>query len=410
MLSSFFILVYIAYIGILKAKQLALVINAEPKPRFGYGSLSQDVKKRRTQFGSRLWFNPTISLSEIVVPEVKKDNVIINVKAVGVCGSDIHMYEKDKDGYMLYPGLTALPVVPGHELAGEVVDVGENVTGLRPGDMVVVEEMWWCGYCDACRTYYFNQCYNLEEVGFTVNGGFEEYMAVPAKYVWKINGFLNVYGSEEKAYEAGSLVEPLCVCYNAMFVRSGGFRPGSYVVVWGAGPIGLAAIALANAAGAGKVIAFEPFNRRAELAKLMGADYVFNPVELESKGVRPYEKVMEVTNGCGADLHVEAAGLPKKLLPEMEKCLAIGGKIVWVGRADEEAPIFLETFQTKAGQVIGSQGHAGSGIFPSVIRLVEAGRIDMTKIITKKFRLEDGIKAMELAKDRSEVKITVKPS
>lgn len=390
-------------------RQLAAVLEADFKPRPGYILSPTEASTRRVVNGSRVWRSPRIELRDIDVPRPTRGHVVIRLGAVGICGSDLHMVERDLEGYMLYPGLTRLPVVPGHELSGIVESVGEDVHGLKPGDLVVVEEMWYCGRCDACRTSYFNQCYNLEEMGFTVNGGMEEYMVADSKFVWKINGFLNIYGSEEKALEAGSLVEPLCVNYNAIYVRAGNFKPGCNVVVWGAGPIGLGAVALLKATGAAKIIVFEPVEARREMAKKMGATHVFDPAEFQSKNVKPHEKILEVTDGSGADLHIEAAGKPSKILPEVERSLAVGGSAVWIGRADEEAPVWLEYFQTHASQIYGSQGHAGNAVFPRVIRMIENGRLDPTPMITARFKLEDVTKAFQALREREQIKVTIKP-
>ncbi|MCS7145981.1 MAG: scyllo-inosose 3-dehydrogenase [Nitrososphaerota archaeon] len=390
-------------------RQIAAVLEADFRPRPGYRLSGEEERTRRVVNGSRVWRAPRVEIREIDLPRPGRGEVLIKLGAVGICGSDLHMVEMDGEGYMLYPGLTRLPVVPGHELSGVVDSVGEGVEDLKPGDLVVVEEMWYCGRCDACRTSYFNQCYGLEEMGFTVNGGMEEYMVAEAKYVWKINGFLDIYGSEEKALEAGSLVEPLCVNYNAIFVRAGNYRPGCNAVVWGAGPIGLGAVALLKASGAAKIIVFEPVDARREMAKRMGATHIFDPVELQSKAVRPYEKIMEVTDGAGADLHVEAAGRPSKILPEVERSLAVGGSVVWIGRADEEASVWLEYFQTHASQIYGSQGHAGNAVWPRVIRMIENGRLDPTPMITARFELENVSGAFQALRERGHIKVTIKP-
>jgi threonine dehydrogenase-like Zn-dependent dehydrogenase len=390
-------------------KQIACILSAEFSPRPGYTPNERELTTRKAINGSRVWKHPTVQLNETPIPKPGHGRVLIGLKAVGICGSDIHMVESDSSGWMLYPGLTKLPVVPGHELSGQVVEVGPGVEGIRPGDMVVVEEMQWCGMCYACRTSYYNQCEHLEEVGFTINGGMEEYMVTDTKFVWKINGFLDVFGSEERAFEVGSLVEPICVSYNAIFVRADNYRPGWNVVVWGAGPIGLGAVALLKAAGAARIIVMEPVERRREIAKQLGATHTFDPIELKKKGTKPFEKVLEVTDGLGANLHVEATGVPAEVLPEIEKSLAIGGSVVWIGRADQEAPIWLERFQTRAAQLFGSQGHAGNAVFPSVIRMMESGVLDPTPIITTRYRLVDVLDAFEHAKGRKEVKVLVKP-
>lgn len=396
----------------------AAVLHAEfaPKYKLGPGEGERVVKlggvewkNIKVKFGSRVWKNPQLKLEDIPKPKPGPKEVLIRIGACGICGSDVHMVETDQEGYMLYPGLTAFPAVLGHELAGVVEEVGPGVTTVKPGDLVTAEEMWWCGECLWCRGGFPNHCINLEEMGFTVNGGFAEYIVVPEKYVWSINALRERYRSDEKALEAGALVEPTSVAYNAMFVRAGGFRPGAYVVIWGAGPIGLAAIALAKAAGAARVIVFEIKPERRELAKQMGADYVLDPIELQKQGISPHEKILELTDGLGADMHVEAAGAPKAVLPEAEKSMAINCKITWIGRADVEAPIFLEFFQTRRAQIFGSQGHSGHLIFPMVIRMMAAGLIDMTKIITARFKLEEIHKAFERAKLRIDGKIQIKP-
>jgi threonine dehydrogenase-like Zn-dependent dehydrogenase len=131
-------------------------LSAEFSPRPGYTPNERELTTRKAINGSRVWKHPTAQLNETPIPKPGHGRVLIGLKAVGICGSDIHMVESDSSGWMLYPGLTKLPVVPGHELSGQVVEVGPGVEGIRPGDMVVVEEMQWCGMCYACRTSYYN--------------------------------------------------------------------------------------------------------------------------------------------------------------------------------------------------------------------------------------------------------------
>jgi len=381
----------------------ALVLSAEwvPKPGYVVSEFEKNTGKAIT--GNSIWRNPKLELKEIPDPKPGPKDVIIKVKACGICGSDIHFYETDKDGYILYPGLTKFPVVIGHEFSGEIVEVGKEVKDLKVGDMVTAEEMIWCGECIPCRNGYPNQCKNLEEIGFTINGAMAEYIVIGAKYCWKIDEIAERYGNKDKAFEAGSLVEPTSVAYNGMFVRAGGFKPGSYVAVFGAGPIGLASIALAKAGGASKVFVFEISETRRKLAKEIGADFVYDPRE-----VVPSEVIMEETKGLGVSMHIESAGAPSKTIPEMEKSLAIDGKIVQIGRAAERVPIYLEHFQTHASQIFGAQGHSGYGTFQNVINLMASGKIDMTKIITSRFSLDDTLKAMEKATRREDGKITIK--
>ena len=382
----------------------ALVLNAQWDPRPDYPLSDRERETGKAISGYQVWRYPTLEVKEVETPTIKPDQVLIKVKACGVCGSDIHFYETDEDGYILYPGLTRFPTTTGHEFSGQVVEVGSAVQDLKVGDMVTAEEMIWCGYCTPCRNGFPNHCANLEEIGFTIPGAFAEYIAVGAKYCWKLNALLDRYGDEEKVYEAGALCEPSSVAYNTIFVRAGGFRPGAYVAVYGAGPIGLAAIAECKAAGAAKIIAFEVSAPRLELARKMGADYAFNPKE-----VTPHEVVMELTEGQGADLHVEAAGVPPLTVPEMEQSLAINAKIAVVGRAAQRVNMYLEMLQVRRSQVFGSQGHSGHAIFPSVIRLMASGLLDMTPIITSRYDLDGVVEAIIKSGDRTDGKIMVKP-
>ncbi|MGH2404125.1 MAG: zinc-binding dehydrogenase, partial [bacterium] len=135
---------------------------------------------------------------------------------------------------------------------------------------------------------------------------------------------------------------------------------------------------------------------------------VYSPLDLERQGTRPREVILEATGGDGADMHIEAAGAPPRTIPEMEETLAVGGKIVIIGRAAERAPMYLEHLQTHAAQVYGAQGHSGYGNFPSVIRLMAAGRIDMTQVITSRFPLDRGVEAVQKATRREDGKIMVR--
>jgi threonine dehydrogenase-like Zn-dependent dehydrogenase len=193
-----------------------------------------------------------------------------------------------------------------------------------------------------------------------------------------------------------------------MFVRAGGFRPGAVVAIYGTGPIGFAAIALARAAGASRVIAFEVSPVRQALARQVGADEVHNPVDLAAAGSSPHDMVLAASGGMGADMAVEAAGAPTRTLPEMEASLAIGGKVVIIGRAAERAPMYLEHFQTHAAQLYGAQGHSGYGTFQNVIRLMASRRIDLRPIITSRFPLTAAVAAIERATLRQDGKVLVK--
>lgn len=379
-----------------------LVLTAEWQPRPDYHVSASEKATGKAITGNAVWRNPKLVVKEVPKPPIGPDQVLIRVRACGVCGSDMHFYETDEDNYILYPGLTKFPSILGHEFSGEIVEVGSAVKDFAVGDFVTAEEMIWCGHCRPCRDGYPNQCRNLEEIGFTIDGAFAEYIAVGAKYCWKLNALRERY-DDDTIFEAGALVEPTSVGYNGIFVRAGGFKPGGYVAVYGAGPIGLASIALCKAAGAAKVIAFEVSEARRELARKVGADYVYDP-----RAVKPSEVVMELTDGEGADFHVEAAGAPSRTIPEMEASMAVNARIVQIGRAAERVPMYLEHFQTHHAQVFGAQGHSGNGTFPNVIRLMASGLIDMTQIITARYDLVSVVDAIRQSTSRQDGKVMVR--
>jgi threonine dehydrogenase-like Zn-dependent dehydrogenase len=190
-----------------------------------------------------------------------------------------------------------------------------------------------------------------------------------------------------------------------MFSRAGGFKPGAYVCVFGAGPIGLAGIGLAEAAGAGKIVAFEISPQRREIARKIGADEVYDP-----RQVNIAEALLDISKGEGFDFFFEAAGVPEIVLPASEKALAVNAKVVQVGRAAQRVPLYLETYQVRRSQFYGSQGHSGDANFPSVIRLVAGGRLDLSPIITSRYDLINVVAAIAKSGERTDGKIMVRPN
>ena len=387
----------------------SLVLEANWKPKPGYVVSDFEKQTGKAVVGNSLYEGPRLAVKDVSVPKVGPKDVLLKIRACGVCGSDIHMLETDKENYVLYPGLMKLPVATGHEFSGVVQEIGKEVKDLKVGDMVTVEEMIWCGECKPCRGGFVNQCVNLEEIGFTIDGAFAEYIAVGSKYCWKLDALAEKYGDAELALDLGATVEPSSVAYNAVFVRGGGFKPGAYAVVYGGGCIGLTAMGMIKSSGAAKLIAFETMEERRKLCLAMGADYAFDPVALTKQGSRPSDVVMELTKGEGADFQLEAAGAPLHTFPEMERSLAINGKIVQVGRAADRVPVFLDQFQVRHAQIFGSQGHSGNDVFPNVIRMMASGALDNRKFITSRYSLDNVREAIQQSGKRVDGKILVKP-
>ena len=391
-----------------KMEGVTLVADWDPKPGFKLGS--KDIEGRQTYLGSQVWRHPRFEIREYDIPTPGDDEVLLEVKACGICGSDVHMAQADQDGYIFYPGLTGFPSILGHEFSGVVVEAGKKAFDKRTnkpfkgGEAVTSEEMLWCGSCKPCADGYPNHCERLNEVGFNVNGAYAKYMVLPARTLWSLEPLRKNY-TEENLFLAGSLVEPTCVAYNAVIERGGGIRPGDRVVILGAGPVGIAACAILKRAGASQVIVSETEDVRAKMAMKLGADYHINPLKEDFA-----DHVLEITDGMGADLFMEATGLPTVVYPGIERVIwegrTLNSKVIVTARAEAKMPVTGEVLQVRRAQIIGAQGHSGHGTFPRVIECMATG-MDMTPMSTKKIKLEElPENILRLQNDRSEVKIT----
>ncbi|WP_295738437.1 scyllo-inosose 3-dehydrogenase [uncultured Oscillibacter sp.] len=374
----------------------AFYVEADYAPREGYVLSQREKDTGRALRGNKIWKNIRGSVVDRPMPVCGDDQVLLKVGAAGICGTDQHLLRKDADGYTMYDGHSKYPIITGHEFSGEIVEVGKNVKKLAVGDLVSVESMHWCGQCDACRRGMFNQCKDLEEPGLTYDGGFAEYATVNAKYCYKLNDIVNFYGGDKMtAFELGAMVEPTGVAYNGLFVRAGGLRPGGHAAVFGCGPIGLAAIQLLKTSGAAKLIAFESVPERMELAKACGADAVYDPTSFKDADEQA-ELLMDLTNGAGISLFAECAGATKFTYPVMAKSLAIGGKTAQIGHTVGLTPVDVFGWQWNAAIIAGSNGQSGQGIYPDVIALMASGRIDMRKMCTGRYNLEDIDEGMKI--------------
>lgn len=383
----------------------ALIVDAEWRPKENY-RISEDEKlRKRAIIGSQVWRNTTFEVKDIPTPNPKDDDVLIKVRTCGICGSDTHLYETDKEGYIIFSGLTKLPCIIGHEFSGVVEKAGPNVRDLKKGDRIAVESIMWCGRCHSCRSGFPNQCNSIELMGLSANGAFAEYVSVSERYCWKINDLAAVY-PEDEIFDIGALIEPVGCAYNGIFIVGGGFTPGATVVVYGTGPIGLGAVALAKIAGASQIIAFDTIEERVKIALDMGADHAFNINTLH--GCSPGDKVKEITKGWGADIQVEAAGAAPKTIPEMERSMAVNGKIIYLGRAATSTSMHLDLLVSGANKIIGARGHSCYGIFPSIIKLVATHKLKLERMITARYPFKNIMDALKASSNRTDGKILVR--
>ena len=389
-------------------KGLKLICDYDPK--LEYKLVDYELKTKKIWDSSSVWRNPKLDLVEVEKPKIGPKDVLIKVKSCGICGSDLHFVEHYEDGYMLYPGHGRFEnIILGHEISGIIEETGEEVVDFKIGDYITVEEMTWCGECVACRNGFPNQCERLEEIGVTYDGGFAEYLKAPAKLCWSINGFKEIYKDEDILFDVGATIEPNSVAYNAIFERGGGINPGDRAVVFGCGPIGLFGISQLKAAGASKLIVFEPGEGRRELALQMGADKVFDPIAIDKSGDSVGDVILEETNGQGADFFLESSGATETTMPSILNALNVNAKIILVAWPPKPVPTDFKKMFPRASQIYCSMGHSGNGTFEKVIRLISAGMIHPEKIITFRYALKDGLEAFEVAKKREAAKIMIRP-
>ena len=233
-----------------------------------------------------------VELRDVPEPSPGPDEVMIEVKAAGICGSDIHIFDEDIK-LPIRP-----PVIIGHEFSGVVAEVGSSVTKWKPGDRVTSEtSAHVCGECLPCRTGNYNVCAEKRLIGYWFNGAFAKYCVVPSRLVHKL--------PDNVSFLAGALCEPLACCVNGVIEKTR-ILPGDVVVIAGPGPIGLLSLQIAKSQGATVVLCgLSQDEKRLKLGEELGADLIIN-VEEED----PFQTVLKMTNGAGADVFLECSGSP----------------------------------------------------------------------------------------------------
>ena len=380
-----------------------LVLTADWKPKAGYEVTAAETRARRARDGSKVWHNPVLTVGERPDPVLTgPHDVLIRNRACGICGSDVHMVVPDYDGYFGLPDKARLPIAIGHEYAGEVAAVGAAVTRVAPGDPVAVEGQVNCGGCRPCLRGIPSCCEFVEDHGFTLDGGTGEMSVAHERNCWPLAAVAERFG-EAHAYDVGALTEPAACVYNGMISRAGGFRPGDTVAVFGCGPIGLAGIGLAAALGAGHVLAIEPAAGKREIALALGATAAFDPTSGDTAAW-----LLEETRGVGVDMVLDASGAGPRVMPIILDSIAVGAKIVLLGVNHE--PIQLDTLPLmfRSASLYGAIAHLGGG-YPAIIALHAAGRLDLTKMITGRFSLDDGVAAVARAATGQDAKLLIHP-
>ena len=319
-----------------------------------------------------------LRIQDLPDPEPASNEVLIRVKAAGLCGTDVHMWEgTNQEG--------TFPFVPGHEWSGEVVEVGKDVKMVSIGDRVVAEVPIPCHICDNCKDGMEpNMCPDFELYGFSWDnpGGMAEYTLAREERLFKI--------PDNVSYEEASLVEPVSVAYHGVWGSGGGVAPHDRVVVFGAGPIGLFAMLSCKASGA-PVIVVEPQPFRRRMARDLGADVTLDPTDGNL-----IEQVLDHTGGRGATMVLECSGSNGALAATLD-VIAKQGRIVLIGQsAGRKIPIEIGQAIFQRTTIIGSSG--SPYFFPKTLTFMSRRLVDLMPVVTHRFPLSEILDAFELGK------------
>ena len=326
----------------------------------------------------------TRSPGEMVIEDVsvpgpaRAGNVIVRPEAVGICGSDFHLFSGDV-GALSGPR-DFYPRIQGHEVSAIVEDPGD--AGVNEGERVAIWPLLPCGSCYPCRAGRPNVCPRFRLVGVHLDGGLQQRLKVPAS---------TVFGVGDLDPDSTAFVEPASIAVHAL--ARGGLEPGEQAVVFGAGPIGLATTLAAAAAGA-RVTTIDPVPARRDLAKQLGAERVTwgSPADTQAE-------ISHWTNGDGPPLVVETSG-ETAVLPQAIDLTSAAGRVVVVGMSSGTAPVRPGVFPEKEIDVIGSSC-ATAGDFQAAINLVQANRASLAALFSHHFPLARTAEAFEFAMNRS---------
>ena len=310
----------------------------------------------------------TLEIQEVSAPMVGPGQVRIRVEATGVCGTDLHLF----DGHFH----ANLPLIPGHEIAGVIDQVGPGVGDLSEGQLVALDPVISCGQCWACRRGQRQHCLNFQALGVTRAGGFAQHVVAPAS---------NAYAIKNLSAAEAAFAEPLgCVAWGILRLRP---EPGSNALLFGAGPIGLLLMQALLASGVASVTVVDPVEGRLSLARSLGAAHTVQISASLSQALRDLEP-------HGFDIVAEATGIPG-VVEAMPQYAAVGGKLLIFGVAPEDATVRLSPYDIfqRDLSVIGS--FSLNGTIPLALSWLESGRVKVQPLISHRLPIEELNKALE---------------
>jgi len=318
---------------------------------------------------------------DVADPVPGPDEVLVEVEACGICGSDVQIIN-------VPPGHPSTPpVIIGHEFVGFVRALGADVHDVAVGARVVVDPDPKCGACDPCRSGRPANCVNIVALGVHRDGALARYVTAPADSAYAI--------SADVPAEMAALVEPLACVVNG--TNRAAIRPGESVVVFGAGAIGCLFIAVFRASGAGRIVAIEPSSSRAAVARAVGADDVLTP---DDWATRRHELFPQ-----GADVVVDAVG---SVLPQAIDAAGMGARVVVFGmNGNARPPVHQVEIVEKGLSILGS--YISNFTFPAAIRLVEGGRLNLAPMISAVIPIDETLAGIGRLRSGEAVKIVIKP-
>jgi D-arabinose 1-dehydrogenase-like Zn-dependent alcohol dehydrogenase len=309
------------------------------------------------------------------VPKPGAKEVVVEVKAAGICGSDVHV----RNGVMV---TSKTPITLGHEIAGIVAERGTDVTQVDEGDSVVADYVISCGRCRYCGLGKDNLCLNGMAIGFDLDGGFSDHVVVPAENVVRLPHGL--------PFEQGAIIGcAVATSFHATKIAE--VSLGDDVAVFGLGGVGMHAVQWARLRGAKNIIGVDVARKKLELAKEFGATHVLDPISEDAA-----RTISEITGEKGVEAAMDFAGQPASLNGAINS-VARGGRIVVIGRGPREIPISPWTFLRRELQMRTSSDHLRNEI-PAIVEQVGRGTVDLSKSISLKLPLDkinDGLDALE---------------
>jgi len=329
-------------------------------------------------------------LRDVPVPAIGKSDVLVEVAYVGVCGTDPHLHKNESAFKFEHP------FILGHEFAGTIVKAGEEVTGFSIGDRVTSEtHAQFCGKCTLCRQNNYHLCRERKGYGFHVDGAFTNFVRVPERILHHI--------PENVPLREAAITEPFCVAYKAL-VSNSKIIPGNRIVVIGPGPIGILCVKVAQLCGAGEIIVIgtEGDDNRLALSKEFGATIIINSTKDD-----PLKKIMSLGDGYGADLVVDTAGIAETLNLSIQ-AVRPAGQITKIGWGTKPVNFSLDPLVAKSVTLQGHFSHTWD-VWEKCLTLMSKKMIDLTKLITHEFSIEQWAEAFELVETKKALKVILKP-